>query len=442
MNKYKIAIINGKLFVQNRFTRGHILIEGSVIKKVILSYSIDEKILENCYVIDAKGCIVSYGFFDPHVHFRCPGQEYKEDWISGVNSAVKGGYTYILDMPNNNPPAVDFETLALKNNIAKNSPINYGFHIGLTNKNYKDIKHIYKQCQIEHIPLHGVKVFLGSSTGDLLCTSDQALKTALGLPLINLFHAEDEATLQHFDHIPYKNVDSHNKRRPPIAEANAIKKIIRAAKHHRNSAKIYICHVSSNAGIKRIIKYRKKGFTIFAEVTPHHLFFNLDQMEEKSNIFKVNPPIRDTEEVLKLRDAVNRGYFQIIGTDHAPHLYKEKMSSNPPSGIPGLESSFYAFASLYKQGILSLKKILRLLTSGYEIFNIKKRGTIKKGNFADLTIIRHDPFIFKAEKTQTKADFSPYEDLESSFFIDTVLCNGKILLRNGELLTYGDQDEL
>ena len=122
--KSKIAIINGMLFYKNKFVKGNLLINNKKIKKVILE-NISLKEIEDYTIIDAKNCYVSYGFFDPHVHFRCPGNEYKEDWHTGTRAAIKGGYTFVIDMPNNNPSAVDVKSLENKNNIAKKTCINY-----------------------------------------------------------------------------------------------------------------------------------------------------------------------------------------------------------------------------------------------------------------------------------------------------------------------------
>lgn len=434
MNKSKIAIINGLLFINNKFVKGNIIIEGDKIKNVIPG-KLQDFDLSNHYVIEANGSYVSYGFFDPHVHFRTPGTEYKEDWESGANAAIKGGYTFVVDMPNNNPPAVDLQTLELKNELASKSPINYGFYIGLTTENYKNIKHIFKQCKIRNIPVYGVKVFLGSSTGNLLVKAAEAIKYSLNTSLINLFHCEDEETLELLDKGKYSSLEEHEATRPYTAEVNGIKKIIKIARTIKNRANIYICHVSSEQGVKLINKYRKKGFNILSEITPHHLFFSLEEIEN-SPIYKVNPPIRHLDDVLSLRKSFNKGYFQIIGTDHAPHLYKEKISDNPPSGIPGIESSFYALYSLYQNRQLSLKKIFTYLTSGYQLFNIKKRGLLKKGYYADITIINRESNIFKVENSASKADFSPYDKLETNAFIDTVIIGGKIYLKNGELIKW------
>jgi dihydroorotase len=241
----------------------------------------------------------------------------------------------------------------------------------------------------------------------------------------------DNKILKRYKDIKYKNIFDHENKRPVEAAVNGIKKIVKACNKNKK-ANIYICHVSGKDEIDVIKKYRKKGYKIIAEVTPHHLYFYFPKIME-SNIYKVNPPIRQLEDVLEVRKQFNKGFFQVIGTDHAPHLLKEKESDNPPSGFPGLESAFYALYYLHEHNNLSLNKIFELLTSGYKIFKIKKRGELKKNNFADITIVKKEKNIFKAVETETKADFSPYDGLETNCKIDTVIVNGKIVLKNGEI---------
>jgi dihydroorotase len=429
----KIAIINGKVFIDDSFKYKTVLINADKIIKVIDNDDIGKVDLYDYRVIDAKDCYVSYGFFDPHVHFRTPGFEYKEDWDTGSMAAINGGYTFVCDMPNTNPAGIKTKYLVKKNNIIKNTILNYGLYLGLTDKNSGKIKNIYKRCIKNNIPILGIKAFLGSSTGDLLVRKKRSIHNSLKTGIINLFHAEDEEELKKYENLEYKTILDHNKKRPPIAAIKAIKKIIKSAKKSKGRSKIYICHLSTRAEVELVKKYRLKGFNIITEVTPHHLYFYEEKLID-SSIYKVNPPIRKMEDVMTLRKAFNDGFFDIIGTDHAPHLLKEKESQNPPSGIPGLESSFYVLYSLFQQGILSLEMIFKLLTSGYKIFKIKKRGNLKKNNFADITIIKKINNIFKSSDSFTKSDFSPYDGLETNCKIDTVIINGRILLQNGKII--------
>lgn len=426
---YDIVIKNAKLFNNNIFINTDIFIKNGKIKKLSNSNKNDYKCSK---IIDAKDSMVSYGFFDPHVHFRTPGDEQKEDWQSGSRAAIKGGFTYICDMPNTKPLSTNYETLLSKYNIAKKSKINFGLYLGLTDDNAGSIKKIYKSLKKNKINITGVKAFLGSSTGDLLIKNYNSVKKALKTGVLTLFHSEDEVKLKKYSNIEYNSVFDHNLRRPPSAAASSLLKIAKTCKSFKKKAKIYICHISSEVEINLIKKLRQKGYNIISEVTPHHLYFDLSNIK-KTNIYKVNPPIRSKEDAMEVKKAFNNGFFDIIGTDHAPHLISEKNSTNPPSGMPGLESCFYALFKLYQENNISLNRIFKLLTSGYRIFKIKNRGRIKKGYFADLTIIKNEDLIFNDKDMETKADFSPYNGLKSKVKIDTVIINGEIVMENGNL---------
>jgi len=429
----KIAITNGTLFYKNRLVSGNVLIRDDKIYDVVLGH-LSRKALKDHIIVNAHDSYVSYGFIDPHVHFRAPGQEHKEDWVSGSKAAVKGGFTFVVDMPNNAQPSVDSKSLLKKNELAKSSLVNYGFYIGLTDKNSDSIKKIIHELKTKHIPVLGIKVYMGSTTGDLLVKDQASIKRSLESHYMNLFHCEDEELLAQLRNKDENSIIDHNAKRPPEAEESGIDKIIKAAKKAKTKEYIYICHVSSKKEINAIEKYRKDGYKIISEITPHHIFFDLLSIKD-SNVYKVNPPIRPVEDVLEIRKVFNKGFFQVIGTDHAPHLKKEKDSSNPPSGFPGLESAFAVFYDLYKnRAIKKLEDVFKLLTSGYKILNIKDRGELKKGNFADITIIKKEENLFESKKTLTKADFSPFDGMPVECKVHTVIVGGNIIMRNGKFV--------
>ena len=431
---YKKAIINGLIFTGKDFEKGTVLIKKDKIESIILdNIAADAWIKAGYNIIDASDCIVSYGFFDPHVHLRSPGATHKEDWMSGVKAAIAGGFTFIADMPNNTPNATDFDILNLKSTFQKSYPINYGLYVGATDENAANLKKIISKCRRKNIPVLGIKVFLGSSTGNLLIKNDTSIYEALKTGEIVLFHAENEPTLAKTANIPYKSIQDHNAIRPPEAEAAAIERIAQAASSIKDKAKIYICHISSKMGFKTLKKYKKQGYTMIPEVTPHHLFFSLSNIVDDT-IYKVNPPIRPEKDVTYLRNKFNKGKLKIIGSDHAPHLLSEKHSDKAPSGMPGLETSYYALHNLVERDLLDLKQVLKRLTSGYKIFGIKKRGKLIAGNYADITILKNEPHVVKAENTFTKADFTPFENLKTNSTVNTVILNGQIVYKDGSFV--------
>ncbi|OHD38197.1 MAG: hypothetical protein A2015_09295 [Spirochaetes bacterium GWF1_31_7] len=429
MKNSKKILYNCNIFNNTTFQKGYILILNDIIEDVIWTDQYDLSHYSDYEKINCDEGFVSYGFIDPHVHFRTPGNEDKEDWDSGSRAAVKGGFTYVIDMPNNKPSAVDYNTIREKNEIAKKlSLVNYGFHIGLTDQNVFTIKDIISQLRNDKINIHGIKVFMGSSTGNLLVTTKEIIRQALNTGEIVLFHAENEEDIIASDN--FENIEKHEQNRPAIAEKNAISKIMESISSKQLS-KVYICHLSSNIGLQTALQLRKSGITTYLEITPHHLYFSINDTDG-SAFFKINPPIRNFNDVSALRDAFNSGVLDLIGTDHAPHLLVEKQQKNAPSGFPGLETAFYALYELSKRDVLSFDMIFKMLTNAYSIFNIKNRGEIKKGNFADLTIIKKNDYIFKSENSYTKAKFSPFENIKSDLIIDTVIISGKEMLINNK----------
>jgi len=422
--KYK-ALVNGDIFTGKSFKKGTVFIKNNKISKVVFKKIAVPKKYQ---IIDCTDKTISYGFCDPHVHFRSPGMEYKEDWQSGSKSAIKGGFTYVIDMPNTKPPSIDFNSILEKHKLAKNnSVVNYGFHIGLTSKNYHEIKNIYRKCLKHKIPVHGVKVFFGSSTGDLFVNNADMIERSMNSGVIHLFHAEDEEVIRNFSSIEYKSVQDHNIRRPPEAELSAIKKIYSITKKVKKT-RSYFCHISTKNGLKFLLS--KKNKKIITEVTPHHLYFFTDNISE-SNIFKVNPPIREYQDVLFLRKLFNKNKISVIGTDHAPHLLSEKLSDSPPSGLPGLETALVSLLSLAESGILKKEIIFKMLTNGYNIFNIKNRGSIKKNFYADISIISKKENTYSVKNSMSKCDFSPFDNVKFNNIIDMVIIGGKILLKDG-----------
>ena len=325
-------------------------------------------------------------------------------------------------MPNNTPVAVDFDTLKNKHEIAsKDSLVNFGFYLGLTETNCDNLDKILKQCKEVNIPIYGIKVFLGASTGSLLVENIEAVEKAFATGLPVLFHAEENSLLKN---APFTTLTQHEANRPAEAETEAIRKIRKAAAKYKNTAKIYICHLSSQSGLNEAVKMREDGFNIYLEATPHHLVLDLESIES-SSFAKINPPIRHKNDVASLQNALKDKLIDCIGTDHAPHLIEEKLSDNPPSGFPGLETAFYALNKLVSQKVITLELLIEKLTGAYKIFNINMHGEIKAGYYANLVLLQHKPAVFNVANANTKAKFSPFDSITSDISIEHVFVNGK-----------------
>lgn len=317
----------------------HILIENGIITAV------SDESLEADSVMDVKGKYVLPGLIDCHVHFREPGMDYKEDWLTGSRAAVSGGVTTVLDMPNTKPATLTRKLLDEKKKLAQKSVVNYGFHFGSSKNNIDEIK------KAEGIA--SVKVYMDHTTGDLLIEDDEVLE--------KIFMAAKVITVH--------------------AEGDNVKKAVELAKKH--SVRLYLCHVSK----KKEIEYLKKNKTenIFVEVTPHHLFLTSKDAEALGWLAKMKPELGTEEDRAALWEALKEGLVDTIGTDHAPHSAKEKEGCY---GVPGVETMLPLLLNAVNEGKITLAKVVELTSvNPAKIFAIKNKGRIEEGYDADLVIV-------------------------------------------------------
>ncbi len=342
------------------------------------------------------------GIIDPHVHFRTPGAEYKEDFKSGSISALAGGISCVLDMPNTNPPTTIEKELGWKIKQTKNLPINFGFHFGATNDNLKEIQKVENK-------ISSIKVYFGSSTGDLLLNNLEILEKLMrSTTKIITVHAEDEEMIQK-NIKKYKGKNDpkiHSLIRSPDAAASAVEKLLNLAR--KTNHLIYFCHISTKDEINLIKKAKKEGFKVYAEVTPHHLFLDDSAYKKWGNFVKVNPPLRSKKDIEALWEALNEGIIDTVGSDHAPHLPKEKNQDywQAPSGIPGIETTLPLLLNAVNEQKLSLDRLVELISiNPAKIFKINlKEYQIK----IDLNLKKE----IRKENLHSKCGWSPYEGLK------------------------------
>jgi len=382
------------------------------------------------HAIDIKNNLVIPGVIDTHVHFREPGSEHKEDWLTASRAAVSGGVTTVIDMPNNNPPVIDQKSLDIKKKLAKKSLCNYGFFIGATTDNIEDLRSITNTT--------GIKIYIGSSTGTLLVDKDEDIEKIFSLKdKIFALHAEDENIIK-------KNLDKysnnhqpsvHSKIREPLAAAKAVGRAVDLAK--KTNARIHICHVSTKKEIAIIKKARDQGINISCEVSPHHLFLNQTSYQNLNNFVKVNPPLRNDDNNSALWQAIKLGVIDIVATDHAPHTIDEKLQEydKAPAGIPEVETSLPLLLNQVNEGNLELSKLIELTSKNpAKLFNIKKKGIIQPGYDADLTVV--DMSLKKTIQKKhlyTKCGWSPYEDWELTGWPIMTFVNGHLAYNNGKI---------
>lgn len=333
---------------------------------------------------------------DPHVHFRTPGAEHKENWESGATAAIAGGVTTVFDMPNNTPSIVDENLLDAKIDLVNKQltnvdiPLHNYFYLGATLDNLDEIE----KCKDKII---GVKIFMGASTGTLLVSQNQAqekiFKKCAELDLVVAVHAEDDDLINEQKlKYPTPTVFDHGKIRPDIAAQNAVAKAIELA--GKTGAKLYILHASTALELDLIKKAKQAGLTIYTETTPHHLFLDESAYKTLGTLAQMNPPLRSKRDVAALWQAIDDGTIDTVGTDHAPHTLEEKKLSYPqsPSGVPGVETNLPLLLNAYNNGKISLEKIVKITRlNAQKIFNLpdnndwviidlKKEQTIQNKN--------------------------------------------------------------
>jgi dihydroorotase len=357
--------------------------------------------------LSGKNIIAIPSVIDPHVHFRTPGQEYKENWISGAKAAINGGVCTVIDMPNNNPSIIDKKTLEEKKQIIESQlketgiNLNYFLYIGATEDNLEKIENLKNE-------IVAVKMFMGSSTGNLLIEKKEiqekvfALCKKINIPLA--VHAEDENTIiKNMRDIKSNNIEAHSKIRSKEAAIKAVSLALELAQKYETT--LYILHISTKEEVELIKKAKKNGVKVFAEATPHHLFLTEDSYKELNSKAQMNPPLRSAEDMQALWQGIEEGIIDTIGSDHAPHILEEKFKNYPesPSGVPGIETLLPLLIDRYNQGKINLKKIVELThTNPKKIFNIKISNCF---TIIDLDL---EQKVCK-ENLKTKCGWSPFE---------------------------------
>ncbi|MDH5717286.1 MAG: dihydroorotase [Spirochaetia bacterium] len=371
------------------------------------------------FLEEFEGMVVFPGFIDPHVHFRVPGKSEAEDWLNGSKAALSAGITTVLDMPNNNPPVTNLKSYESKKDIVnQNSLINFGLFGGLTKDNIDELKKIKT--------LKGIKVYMASTTGDMLLENIMNIDTAGDM--LFAFHAEDEKIIQEntkkWGH--EINIYNHTKIRGEKAAVSAVKQVVELQK--KTSGKFHLCHASSPQEIDLLSDTK-----ISHEVCAHHLFLDTSDYENKEFLLKCNPPIREKETAGNLRKALYEERIEMIATDHAPHLIEEKQETSkwPPSGIPSIEAGTHLILNELFSGKLNFNYVSKILSSNAaKRFNIKKRGEIKEGNFADLAVIHEEMWTLSKGDIYSKCGWNGFEGFTFNSKVIASFVNGFLYKRN------------
>ncbi len=429
-----LLIKNGSLVNEGKIIESDILVKDGKIEKI----AADITPQGNEQVIDATGKMIFPGVIDDQVHFREPGLTQKANIYTESRAAVAGGTTSFMEMPNTVPNALTQELLQDKYDIAERSSLaNYSFYMGASNDNYEEVMKtdINRVC--------GLKIFMGSSTGNMLVDSENTLSKLFSeFPSLIATHCEDESTVKAnlerykmlYDgkDVPY---DIHALIRNEEGCYISSKMATDLAKKY--NTRLHILHISSAEEIELFtndIPLSEKRIT--AEVCVHHMWFDAEDYKEKGNLIKCNPAIKHNHRE-KLFQAMLDNHFDVIATDHAPHTWDEKQQDywHAPSGLPLVQHSLSAMLDFYSKGKISLERIAEKMSHAPAIcFEIKDRGYIREGYWADLVLV---DLKGKTEVTQEslyyKCGWSPFEGHKFSSRITDTIVSGHLAYSNGKI---------
>jgi len=430
--KKGILIKNATIVNENNIFKGDVLIENEIIKKISPEITPPEGV----EIINAEGKYLIPGFIDDQVHFREPGLTHKANIATESKAAIAGGITTFIEMPNTVPQATTQDLLEDKFKIAAvNSYANYSFMFGGTNNNLEEL------LKTDPKKVAGIKLFLGSSTGDMLVDNEEVLeKIFSSTKMIISVHCEDEATIKKNTAI-YKEKygdDIPLKYHPIIRSEEACylssSKAIELAK--KTGARLHIFHLSTEKEthlFRNDIPLEEKQIT--SEVCIHHLWFNDQDYEEKGTHIKWNPAVKTEKDRLGLWKALLDDRIDVLATDHAPHTLEEKNNNylNAPSGGPLVQHAIIALLEKVKEGVIPIEKAVEKMSHNpAKLFQIEKRGFIKEGYFADIVLIdTNKSQTVTKENILYKCGWSPFEGTTFSSTITHTFVNGNLMYNNG-----------
>lgn len=428
----RTLIKNGTIVNEGRSFLGDLVVNGEQIEEIY-----EGKAPRGIYdqVIDASGCFVLPGVIDDHVHFREPGLTRKADIECESRAAAFGGVTSYFEMPNTNPQTTTLEALEDKFALgAQKSHVNYSFFFGATNDNVDS----FDRLDVHRIP--GIKLFMGSSTGNMLVDKYESLQQIfvkakkLGLPVMT--HCEDTDIIN-------RNMAAYQKKygedpdvkfHPEIRSAEACYEssslAVKLAKE--SGAHLHIAHVTT----ARELEFFGKDENITGEAVIAHLYFSDEDYADKKAFIKCNPAIKTVKDRQALREALADGRISVVGTDHAPHEWKDKQGgcAKAASGMPMVQFSLVSMLELVDEGVLSIERMVEVMSHcPAKLFHVDKRGFLRPGYQADIVIVRpHTAWTVQKEIIQSKCGWSPMEGHEYQWQVEQTICNGHLIYNKGE----------
>ena len=396
----KTLFQNARLVCPEGIIEGHLLIENDRIVDIDVAgdSSADQ-------TIDLDGKHLMPGVIDDQVHFREPGLTHKEDLNHATRACARGGVTSFLEMPNTQPATITVQALHEKLEMASTRClVNYGFYIGATCDNVEELK------KAKRTP--GIKIFIGSSTGDLLVDQQEALERIFAETQLTICaHCEDETTIRENQQTlaGESHLSTHSKIRDHRAALISTQRAIDLALRHQHA--FHVLHVSTAAEIEPIFAARPY---VTAEVCPHHLFFNTEDYDTLGSLVKMNPSIKHAEDNQALFQALLDGKIEVVATDHAPHTLDEKAQPYPacPSGLPAVENSLALMLNQVNAGRCTIEQVVSWMCEApARVWDIANKGRLQIGYDADLTVVDLDhQEVIRNEEQQTKCGWSPWNN--------------------------------
>ena len=424
------TIVNeGKSFI------GNVYLDNGIIERIQEGSA--ESVSAGYKVVSAEGKYLFPGVIDDQVHFREPGMEYKAEIYTESRAAVAGGITSFMEMPNTKPPALTQELLEDKYKLGKEKSLaNFSFYMGASNDNLDEV------LKTDPAKVCGLKVFMGSSTGNMLVDDEEVLEQIFSkVHMLIATHCEDEETVRANNEALYKKygldgtVELHPQIRSEQACYLSSSKAVRLARKH--GSRLHVLHLSTAKEMElfdKDIPLTEKKIT--AEACIHHLWFSDEDYKRKGNRIKWNPAIKTKSDQEAVFDALLSGKIDVVATDHAPHTLEEKERPyfKAPSGGPLVQHALVAMLELAKQGKITVEQVVEKMCHNPAIlFHVKKRGFIREGYFADLVLVdMNNSWEVNKDNILYKCGWSPFEGDTFSSSVEKTFVNGNLVYDQGQ----------
>ena len=435
----RTIITNGTIVNDGEHFIGSIIVKGEFIESVIKGKLPENIVCNTDRIIDASGKWILPGVIDDQVHFREPGLTHKAEIATESVAAVAGGITSFMEMPNTVPQTTTLEALEWKySRAAEVSPANYSFYIGATNDNFEVLK------QVDFSQVCGVKIFMGSSTGNMLVDKTNSLLNIFnGTDMLIATHCESQEIIKKnteyykkmFSDAPEVPISKHPNIRSSAACYASTELAVRMAS--LAGARLHVLHVSTAKELQLFSDIPLEEKHITAEACVAHLLYRQQDYKELGTRIKCNPSIKKQADRDALRNAVNTGVIDVIATDHAPHLLSEKEGGalKAMSGMPMIQFSLVSMLELAEKGIFSIETIVeKMCHAPAQIYGICDRGYVREGYKADLVLVSHgDRWEVNSENILSKCGWSPLEGNSFRWKVERTFANGHLIYSDGQV---------